>query len=645
MPPKKKPAPTKATPKTTAKTVAKTKPTPAKAAKPVKATRAAPPAKPAKKSPHPLTKLRADARAKQDAATASASARPTRTVNALANFVLLAVTSLTPSPTNPRKRFDAVKLAELAESIREQGVLEPILVRPIGRGHEIVAGERRWRAAALAELAEVPCLVRELSDDAVLEVQVAENIQREDMTALEEADAFAALAARGRSASDIADRIGRKTRYVEQRLAVARAHESVRALLEADMIGLGSALLIVAFDHEAQARIAESLAGRGRMTVNDVIEELSDWNHALRGAPFDVEDAQLVPNAGACGACPKNSASQLSLLGEVDRNATCLDDECWQTKAAAAWALVKADADARGIAIVETDNTYNFTKAHETAWALTEARAQTIDPRSADEDDLDDLDLEGDEDLDGDEQSEADEPSARSWAALAPDAKRVLVRDKRTGRVFEALAPGEKERILQEHGVKSVTGDATLESNKSRAARDKAKAVARTKSMTAVVEYFETASSTDVWPLLARAILHSNDVCGRIAKRRGIETGGGTYFVGALRKHLKTLTPTEARGLVFEYILDTAARYHNDPIDPNCVEEDLGADVLEEDEEGISCAWIEALRLVDFNERGVFEEELAAATALDEERATKKAAAAAKKAAKSKTPESKEIDL
>ncbi|MFB9991553.1 ParB/RepB/Spo0J family partition protein [Deinococcus oregonensis] len=119
----------------------------------------------------------------------AALAQPARIVSTLP------VTALAPSPFQPRRRVEDSALEQLVASIRTQGVLQPLLVRPVGDGYEIVAGERRWRAAQLAGLAGVPVLIRELDDDAALTAALVENLQREDLTAIDEVDGTLRLVA------------------------------------------------------------------------------------------------------------------------------------------------------------------------------------------------------------------------------------------------------------------------------------------------------------------------------------------------------------------------------------------------------------------------------------------------------------------
>ena len=178
---------------------------------------------------------------------------------------------LRPNPRNPRKRFDDGELDELAGSIKERGVIQPILVRPIPRvadAYEIVAGERRWRAAQRAGLHEIPILIVEASDPEALEIAIIENVQRADLNALEEAAGYAQLGSdHGYSHGDIARVVGKSRSHVANTLRLTGLPEHTRALLAAGQIsaGHGRALLALA---EPDA-VADRIVAQG-LTVRDV---------------------------------------------------------------------------------------------------------------------------------------------------------------------------------------------------------------------------------------------------------------------------------------------------------------------------------------------------------------------------------------
>lgn len=146
----------------------------------------------------------------------------------------------------PRQVFDAEALAELAQSIREKGVLQPLLVRPSGEGFEIVAGERRWRASQLAGLQEVPVIVRELADREALEIAIVENLQREDLGPLEEARAYQALLSQGLKQEGVAQAVGKSRSAIANALRLLTLPEAALQALERGDISAGHARALLA---------------------------------------------------------------------------------------------------------------------------------------------------------------------------------------------------------------------------------------------------------------------------------------------------------------------------------------------------------------------------------------------------------------
>jgi ParB family chromosome partitioning protein len=178
---------------------------------------------------------------------------------------------LRPNPRNPRKRFDEAELEELAASIRERGVIQPVLVRAIPRvadAYEIIAGERRWRAAQRAGQHEIPILVLEAGDREALEIAIIENVQRADLNALEEAAGYAQLGAdHGYSHADIARVVGKSRSHVANTLRLANLPEHTKGLLAAGQLSPGHARALLAVaqpDAVADRIVAEGL------TVRDV---------------------------------------------------------------------------------------------------------------------------------------------------------------------------------------------------------------------------------------------------------------------------------------------------------------------------------------------------------------------------------------
>jgi len=215
----------------------------------------------------------------------------------------LPVEKLEPSPLQPRRRFDEDELESLAASIRANGILQPILVRrhPVKPDrHEIVAGERRWRAAQLAGLHEVPVLERALSDREVLEMALVENVQRRDLSALEEAEGYQRLIAEfGRSQEDLAKEIGKSRAHVANTLRLLKLPEEAKAMLAEGKISAGHGrALLAALDPVALARrvVAEDLSVR---RTEALAAERGTAKHGRKpAAPKDADTRALERDLG-----------------------------------------------------------------------------------------------------------------------------------------------------------------------------------------------------------------------------------------------------------------------------------------------------------------------------------------------------------
>lgn len=249
--------------------------------------------------------------------------------------------------TNTRKVFDETALAELAESVRAHGILQPIVLRPHGTEsgkYELVAGGRRYRAAQLAELAEVPATVRNLTDREFLEVQLLENLQRVDVRPADEATAFAQLLKSGFPSEEIAQKVGKPVKFVLQRAKLASLMPFWLDALEEGRLPIVAANEIARLPDESQAHL-ESVAMKDYNYKQPGAVFSAGWikgaisQHVLRelnAAAFPKHDAQLCPAAGACTTCPKRSGAFKQLFDEQElKHDYCLDGTCFETKKAA----------------------------------------------------------------------------------------------------------------------------------------------------------------------------------------------------------------------------------------------------------------------------------------------------------------------
>ena len=190
---------------------------------------------------------------------------PTRSVGVR----IVPVDHIEPNPEQPRLVFEQAALDELASSIREHGVLQPILVRPLGPNtYQIVAGERRWRASRQAGLATIPALIEDIDDDTALEIAIIENLQREDLTPLDEAAMYDRMVhEHGYSIRKLADKLGKDKGYLENRLRLADAPPEIRELVSLRKDSLSHAYeLMKVEDPKKRRRLAEQVA-RGELTL------------------------------------------------------------------------------------------------------------------------------------------------------------------------------------------------------------------------------------------------------------------------------------------------------------------------------------------------------------------------------------------
>lgn len=184
----------------------------------------------------------------------------------------LRVADIEPNRDQPRKHFDESALAELADSIRQFGVIQPIAVRPLpGGGYQIIAGERRWRAARMAGLTEVPVVVLELTEAETMEIALVENLQREDLNPMEEAEGYRALADQfGLTQDQIAGKVGRSRPAVANALRLLTLPDKVRALVERGDLSAGHARALLALGDERTIETLAEEAVRKGLTVREL---------------------------------------------------------------------------------------------------------------------------------------------------------------------------------------------------------------------------------------------------------------------------------------------------------------------------------------------------------------------------------------
>lgn len=272
---------------------------------------------------------------------------------------------LVESPWNPRKRFDETKLNELAGSIKERGVREPLLARPLGDGkYELASGHRRLRASRIAGADTAPVRVQAMDDNEFLEVLSISNLQREDIHPLEEGQGYAELLSRpGYDVAGLALKLGKSESYVSQRLKLLDLTPALQEDFLADKFPFSHALTLA----RLQARDQAHLRKNGLYNHRGDLVSVADLRNAIQNdiyldlhkVPWDVHDAKLLPAAGPCTACSKRTGFQPTLFPELDAKDYCLDRPCHVRKSEAFVELRLSTVEAEaGLAPLQLSGAY-----------------------------------------------------------------------------------------------------------------------------------------------------------------------------------------------------------------------------------------------------------------------------------------------
>jgi len=284
---------------------------------------------------------------------------------------LLEVTDIRPSSCNPRTSLG--DLDDLARAVETHGVLSPLLVRHLGvRGEgyfEIISGHRRHAAAKRAGLKQVPCIVLDVTEVQALELNLTEQINRSDLTPLEEGEACRKLQElSGYDVGQVAAKLGRSPAWVRGRLALCTATPEVRDALKKGEVPLTLAQALAALP-TVKMQVAGLKAATKTLayaTAEEAVAELREtYCRPLKGAPWKLTDETLVPEAGACSNCPKNTQNEKApgLFDNTKAPPTCADLTCFEAKVRAAWTKRTAKyaaAGAKVLSAVEGPKLFNL---------------------------------------------------------------------------------------------------------------------------------------------------------------------------------------------------------------------------------------------------------------------------------------------
>ena len=208
----------------------------------------------------------------------------------------LPIEKMTPGPFQPRQHIRTEGLEQLSESIRTQGIVQPIVVRAVGDKYEIVAGERRWRAAQLAELTTIPAIIRDISDDTAMVMALIENIQREDLSPIEEAAALKRLTDNLQLTHlQVAEAVGKSRASITNTLRLLTLNNDVQLLLEQGQIEMGHARALLALKDEQQSFIAQKVATQG-LSVRETERLVTKIQEGTEISELPVKTITIDPN-------------------------------------------------------------------------------------------------------------------------------------------------------------------------------------------------------------------------------------------------------------------------------------------------------------------------------------------------------------
>lgn len=226
---------------------------------------------------------------------------PTKTLEPLHNedaIEQIPLQKLVVNPFQPRKRFDDEAIKELSQSIEEHGIIQPIVVRKKGRKYEIVVGERRFRAAKLAGLEEIPAIVKEMTEEQMMEIAILENLQREDLTPIEEAEAYQSLIEKLKfTQEDLAKRLGKSRPYITNHIRLLQLPEEVRQLVNEGVLSMGHGRTLLSLKNKRLIPEVASKVIKQSLNVRQLEELIKQYNSDVSRETKEKEKKDLFVQA------------------------------------------------------------------------------------------------------------------------------------------------------------------------------------------------------------------------------------------------------------------------------------------------------------------------------------------------------------
>ncbi|WP_126247917.1 ParB/RepB/Spo0J family partition protein [Chitinophaga pollutisoli] len=240
------------------------------------------------------------------------------------------------NPKNHRQLYSESALQDFAHELALHGIISPITIRTVKGKYELVVGERRLRAALLAGIKKLPAIVREYNDAEVNEIQLAENLQREDPHPLHIALAIKIMRDAGLSIDEISSRLGKSATFVYARLKLLTLIKDFQEVFLSGKISTNDAFQIASLSEEAQedffSEYFSNWQSNSYLPAKNLESELKKYRCNLNNATFDTEDSELLPDAGACGNCPFNSAYLQTLFPDLSKERQCMNSGCFIRK-------------------------------------------------------------------------------------------------------------------------------------------------------------------------------------------------------------------------------------------------------------------------------------------------------------------------
>jgi ParB/RepB/Spo0J family partition protein len=448
--------------------------------------------------------------------------------------------STTGSQAERRKHFDKAAMAELAGSVKAHGVLVPVIARPANGHFELVAGERRYLAAKQAGVAAINADVRTLTDEQVLEIQLIENLQREGLHELAEAEGYEALQKLGHSAEEIADKVGKSKGYIYSRLKLCGLVKASRTAFYDGKLTASTALLLAripleSLQTEALKEITKKTYGDEIMSFREAARHIRDhYMTDLGGAGFPTEDLDLVPAAGGCNACPKRTGNQAELFGDVKSGNVCTDPVCFKAKREAFAVREIAKAEEAG------------------GQVITGKKAKEIFPYDGSSPRAGFVSL--------DYRPYQDPKNRTARQLLGKDYVPILVKKPESGELVKVAPESAIKTALKDAGVKlssSSSGDRTQSAAEKKA---KAERAFRQALFAKVRENYPASLSRSDWNDLAIAMLHEmqQETCKHLFslwdwKPAKEQYGNGNYRKAAAA-YIPQLSGAEMSKLLFDCI-------------------------------------------------------------------------------------------